>query len=280
QGARAVPVDVEVATLNLDPAKLRARITPRTRAIIVVHLYGHPVDMDPVLEIAREHKLHVVEDCAEAHGALYNGRKVGGLGDIGCFSFYANKIITTGEGGMLTLNNPEWADKARNLRGLAFGDKNKFMHKAVGYNYRMTNLQAAIGHAQFAKIEQIIAAKRALADKYRARLGGRNDIELPPDLPYARNVYWMYHILLKGPAARRRDAVMKRLSERGVETRENFLPYNMQDIFIKRGWTHPDECPVARDLGARGLYLPSTPLLPDDDIDYVCEQLIAALEER
>jgi perosamine synthetase len=280
QGARPIPVDVEPRTLNLDPAKLRKRITPRTKAIIVVHLYGHPVDMDPVLEIAREHGIYVIEDCAEAHGALYKGRKVGGLGDIGCFSFYANKIITTGEGGMLTLNNPEWADKARNLKGLAFGDKNKFMHKAIGYNYRMTNLQAAIGHGQFAKIEQIIASKRMLAEKYRSRLSGRSDIELPAELSYARNVYWMYHILLKGAAGGRRDEVITRLADRGVETRENFLPFNMQNIFIERGWTRPDECPVSSDVGARGLYLPSSPSLPDNDIDYVCENLIAALDGR
>jgi perosamine synthetase len=280
QGARPVPVDIESRTLNLDPAKLRERITPRTKAIIVVHLYGHPVDMDAVLEIAREHGLFVIEDCAEAHGALYKGRKVGGLGDIGCFSFYANKIITTGEGGMLTLNNAEWADKARNLKGLAFGDRNKFMHKAIGYNYRMTNLQAAIGHAQFTKIEEIIEAKRALAERYRSRLAGRSDIQLPTEMPYARNVYWMYHILLQGKNADNRPQVMRRLADAGIETRENFLPYNMQDIFISRGWTRPEDCPVSNDAGARGFYLPSGPFISDDDLDYVCGSLVDALDRR
>jgi perosamine synthetase len=278
QGAHPIPIDVDPETMNIDPALLRKSITPRTKAILVVHLYGHPVDMDPVIDVAKEHGLYVIEDCAEAHGATYKGRKVGGLGDIGCFSFYANKVITTGEGGMITLNNPEWAGTARNLKGLAFGDSNKFMHQAVGYNYRMTNLQAAIGHAQFLKIEEIIAAKRSLASKYLHRLAHRVDIQLPVEKSYARNVYWMFHILLKGPNAGLRAQVMHKLSERGIETRENFLPYNMQDIFIQRGWTRPDECPVANDLGARGLYLPSSPKISDQDVEYVCESLVEALD--
>jgi perosamine synthetase len=279
QGAHPVPIDSEADTLNLDPKLLRARITPKTKAILVVHLFGHPVDMDPVMEIAREHNLYVIEDCAEAHGALYKGRKVGGIGDIGCFSFYANKVITTGEGGMLTLNNPEWAARARNLKGLAFGDKNKFMHKDIGYNYRMTNLQAAIGHAQFGKIEQIISAKRDIADKYAKRLGGRDDLQLPIEKPYARNVHWMYMVLVTGRNAGRRGEVMRAMAQQGVESRENFLPYNMQDIFIDRGWTRADECPVANDLGLRGFYLPSGPSISDDEIDYVCKTLIDALDQ-
>jgi len=280
QGARPIPIDSEPDTLNLDPAKLRARITPRTKAIIVIHLFGHPVDMDPVLEVAREHGLYVIEDAAEAHGALYKGRKVGGLGDIGCFSFYANKIITTGEGGMLTLNNPEWAARARNLKCLAFGDQNKFMHKDIGYNYRMTNLQAAIGHGQFGKIEQVIAAKRSMAAKYNQRLSGRADLELPVEKPYARNVYWMYHVLVAGRHAGRRNETMKALAERGVETREGFVPYNMQEIFIARGLTSVDECPIANDLSLRGFYLPSSPSITDEEIDYVCNCLIEVLERQ
>ncbi|ULR43919.1 DegT/DnrJ/EryC1/StrS family aminotransferase [Rhizobium sp. K102] len=279
QGAHPVPIDSEADTLNLDPALLRAKITSKTKAILVVHLFGHPVDMDPVMQIAREHNLYVIEDCAEAHGALYKGRKVGGIGDIGCFSFYANKVITTGEGGMLTLNNAEWADRARNLKGLAFGDKNKFMHKDIGYNFRMTNLQAAIGHAQFGKIEQIIDAKRSIANKYTQRLRGRDDLQLPVEKPYARNVHWMYMVLVSGRNAGRRAEVMRALAQKGIESRENFLPYNMQEIFIDRGWTSADECPVANDLGLRGFYLPSGPAISDDDIDYVCQSLIEALDQ-
>jgi len=277
QNAKPVPVDIDPRTLNMDPRLLERKITPRTKAVLVVHLFGHPCDMDPILEVARKHNLLVIEDCAEAHGATYKGRKVGGLGDAGCFSFYANKIITTGEGGMVTTNNAQWADRARNLKGLAFGDHNKFMHKDVGFNYRMTNLQAAIGHAQFGKIESIIAAKRRIAAFYTSRLANLEELELPVEMSYARNVYWMYHILLKGRAAARREVVMRRLADLGIETREGFLPYNMQEIFIQRGWTRADECPVANDVAHRGFYLPSGPGLRDEELDYVASGLTEVL---
>jgi len=277
QNAKPVPVDIDPRTLNMDPRLLERKITPRTKAVLVVHLFGHPCDMDPILEVARKHNLLVIEDCAEAHGATYKGRKVGGLGDAGCFSFYANKIITTGEGGMVTTNNAQLADRARNLKGLAFGDHNKFMHKDIGFNYRMTNLQAAIGHAQFGKIESIIAAKRRIAAFYTSRLGDLEELELPVEMPYARNVYWMYHILLRGRAAARRGVVMRRLADLGIETREGFLPYNMQEIFIHRGWTRADECPVANDVAHRGFYLPSGPGLRDDELDYVASGLTEVL---
>ena len=277
QNAKPVPVDIDPRTLNMDPRLLERKITPRTKAVLVVHLFGHPCDMDPILEVARKHNLLVIEDCAEAHGATYKGRKVGGLGDAGCFSFYANKIITTGEGGMVTTNNAQLADRARNLKGLAFGDHNKFMHKDIGFNYRMTNLQAAIGHAQFGKIESIIAAKRRIAAFYTSRLGDLEELELPVEMPYARNVYWMYHILLRGRAAARRGVVMRRLADLGIETREGFLPYNMQEIFIHRGWTRADECPVANDVAHRGFYLPSGPGLRDEELDYVASGLTEVL---
>lgn len=277
QNATPVPVDIDPRTLNIDPGLLEAKLTSRTKAILLVHLFGHPCDMDPILEFARKHKLLVVEDCAEAHGATYKGRKVGGMGDIGCFSFYANKIITTGEGGMVTTNNAQWAERARNLKGLAFGDRNKFMHRDVGFNYRMTNLQAAIGHAQFGKIEAIISAKRRIAGYYTKRLAKVEELELPAEMPYARNVYWMYHVLLRGRAATRREQVMRQLAESGIETREGFLPYNMQEIFIQRGWTRADECPVANDVAHRGFYLPSGPGLSEEDLDYVATALIEVL---
>ena len=277
QNAKPVPVDIDPRTLNIDPRLLEAKLTPRTKAILVVHLFGHPCDMDPILEFAHKHKLLVVEDCAEAHGATYKGRKVGGLGDVGCFSFYANKIITTGEGGMITTNNAQWAGRARNLKGLAFGDRNKFMHKDVGFNYRMTNLQAAIGHAQFGQIESFIAAKRRIAAFYTKCLRDLVELELPVEMPYARNVYWMYHVLLKGRVAARREEVMRRLSELGIETREGFLPYNMQEIFIQRGWTREDACPVANDVAHRGFYLPSGSGLNEDELQYVASGIAEVL---
>jgi perosamine synthetase len=279
QGARPVPIDIEEDTWNLDPGLLEARITPRTRAIVVVHLFGHPVDMDPVLDVARRHGLRVIEDCAEAHGATYKGRKVGGLGDIGCFSFYANKIITTGEGGMLTLNDAALAEKARSLKSLAFGKDNKFMHTAIGYNYRMTNLQAALGCAQLERIEAIIERKRALARFYTAQFCDLPSLQLPVEKPYARNVYWMYHLVLTGHNQGRRTEVMQRLANLGIETRETFIPCNLQDVFIQQGWVNRDSCPKANAMAYAGLYLPSGVELTEQELDYVATRFIQIIAD-
>ncbi len=273
-GAKPVPIDIEPDTLNLDPQLLVRHVTPRTKAILVVHLFGHPVDIDPVLEVAKKFHLFVIEDCAEAHGATYKGRKVGGLGDAGCFSFYANKIITTGEGGMVTFHEKSYADRARNLKGLAFGDTNKFMHKDIGYNYRMSNLQAAVGHAQFQKIDRIIDRKREIARYYSDRFAGMEGLRLPVEKPSARNVYWMYHLVLSGHNRDRRVQVMRKLADVGVETRETFIPYNLQDLFIKQGLVNPDACPNANAAAYAGFYLPSGVGLADEELDYVATQFI------
>lgn len=272
-GAKPVPIDIEQDTLNLDPALLESRVNSRTKAILAVHLFGHPVDMDPVLAIAKKYGLYVIEDCAEAHGALYKGKKVGSIGDAGCFSFYANKIITTGEGGMVTTNNVAVAEKVRSLKGLAFGEVNKFMHKDIGYSYRMTNLQSAIGCAQIERIETIIDKKREIAGFYTKELKGLECLQLPVEKPYARNVYWMYHLILKGKISAKRAQVMKKLLEMGIETREGFLPYNMQEIFISRGMTRPEECPKANEVAMSGFYLPSSPSLTEEELDYVVGSL-------
>lgn len=276
-GAKPVPIDIELDTLNLDPSLLERHVTDRTKAILVVHLFGHPVDMDPVLDVAKRHGLFVLEDCAEAHGATYKGRKVGGLGDAGCFSFYANKVITTGEGGMVTFHQKDYADIARNLKGLAFGDSNKFMHKNVGYNYRMTNLQAAVGHAQFQKIERIISRKRAIAAHYSKRLASVEGLQLPVEKAYARNVFWMYHLVLTGRNHGRRSEVMRRLAQAGIETRETFIPYNLQDAFIKQGLVLPDACPRANTVAYAGFYLPSGVELNEPELDHVATRFIEIL---
>lgn len=277
QGATPVPIDIQADTWNMDPALLEARITPRTKAIMVVHLFGHPVDMDPVMDVARRHGLFVVEDCAEAHGALYKGRKVGSLGDIGCFSFYANKILTTGEGGMITTHDSALAATCRSLKSLAFGTTNKFMHAAVGYNYRLTNLQAAIGCAQLERIDATIARKREIAAAYHAAFAEVPLLQCPVEAPYARNVYWMYHVGLRGHAAARRAEVMRQLDERGVETREGFIPANLQQIFQADGWTAPADCPNANDAAYSTFYLPSHPTLADDDVQYIAASLAEVL---
>jgi perosamine synthetase len=277
QGARPVPIDIAERGWNLDPSLLEAHVTPRTRAILVVHLFGHPVDMDPVLDVARRHNLFVVEDCAEAHGALYKGRKVGSLGDAGCFSFYANKILTTGEGGMVTCRDAALAERARSLKSLAFGSPRKFMHTAVGFNYRMTNLQAAIGCAQLERVEGIIRRKREIADRYGRLLAGVPGLERPAEASYARHVYWMYHVGLTGGAAARRDEVMRRLDEKGIETREGFIPANLQEIFQSEGWAEPDMCPRANAAAYSTFYLPSHPTLSDEDVEHVAAALAGAV---
>lgn len=279
QGAIPVPVDIEPGTFNLDPGQLDRLLTPRTRAVLVVHLFGHPVNMGPVLEFARRHNLRIIEDCAEAHGAEYLGRRAGSLGDIGCFSFYANKIITTGEGGMCVTNDAALAAEMRSLKSLAFGEQNKFMHRAVGFNFRMTNLQAAIGCAQMEKLAEILARKRRIAHFYAEHLADLDCLQLPGEAGYARNVYWMYHVGLRGPLALRRGEILRGLAGRGIETREGFIPFNLQEIFLARGLTRRDACPRANEAAYRTFYLPSGPTLTEDQLARVCEQLREVLAQ-
>jgi perosamine synthetase len=269
-GARPIPVDVSRETLTMDPADLARKLTSRSRAIMVVHLFGQPTDMDPICEIAQANGLKIVEDCAEAHGALYNGRMAGALGDVGAFSFFANKIITTGEGGMITTDDAGLAAKARSLKALAFGPNNKFMHDDVGYNYRMTNLQAAIGCGQMQRADALVERRREIGAFYTSRLAPfAEHLDLPAEMPGTRNVIWMYHLVLKGALAGKRSQVMAALAEAGVETREGFVPYNLQKIFIERGWTKPEDCPVAASVAYESLYLPTGGDLTANELDHV-----------
>jgi len=270
-GAKPVPVDVDEKTWNIDPGQIESKITKKTKAIVVVHLFGHPVDMDPILEIARAHNLPVIEDCAEAHGAKYKGKVVGGLAEIGCFSFYANKIITTGEGGMVTTNDPALAKKIRALKSLGYGTgSSKFNHDLIGYNYRMPNTIAAIGCAQMDYIESNILQKRHIASRYSTGLTEYADVlQLPIEEAYAMSVYWMYHIVLKGKLQGRRSEFMAFLKKEGIETRESFWPLNAQRIYLEQGFVRSDECPVANYVGGNGLYLPSGPVISESEIEMV-----------
>lgn len=269
EGARPVPIDSEPDTLNIDPKLLEKKITKRTKAIIVVHLYGHPVDMDPVMRIAKKHKLYVIEDAAEAHGATYKGRKIGSIGDIGCFSFYSNKIITTGEGGAVTSNNKKLIERVKLLKNLAFGEHDKFMHQALGYKFQMTNLQAAVGAAQMTHVREILKQKRAIAKYYLQHLKNIPEISLPVEKPYAYNVYWMFNIVLKGKLAGRRKWFMRELRKRGVDTREDFVPFNQQKIFIAQGLTKPADCPVINRIYKNALYIPSGTRISKKELAHV-----------
>jgi perosamine synthetase len=273
EGATPVPIDIESDTLNIDVTKLEAKITPRTKAIIVVHIYGHPVDMDPVMAIAKKHKLFVIEDAAEAHGATYKGRPVGSIGHIGCFSFYSNKIITTGEGGAVTTDDAALIARIKNIKNLAFGDKEKFMHKEIGFKYQMTNLQAAVGAGQMKHAKDILKRKRAIGAFYRKQLKGIDGIQLPVEKPYAKNVYWMFNLILSGRLSGKREVFMNELAKRGVETREDFVPYNEQKIFIAKGFTKPSDCPVASRVSKDGFYIPSGTLISQKELAYVAKQI-------
>jgi perosamine synthetase len=280
QGAKPVPIDSEPDTWNMDPSLLESKITSRTKAIIAVHIYGHPVDMDPVLEVAKRHNLRVVEDVAEAHGAMYKGRKAGSLGDIGCHSFYANKIVTTGEGGMLTLNDDALAEKAKSLKSLAFGKSNKFLHQDVGFNYRLTNVQCAIGVAQMRKIDEILRRKREMAEYYLEEFKDVPDVQLPVEKAYAKNVYWMFNVILTGGLAGRRAEVLTKLKERNIEAREDFVPYDEQvEVFAKRGLAKPEACPIADRLGRDGFYLPSGTLISPEELEYTAKNFKEIVDE-
>jgi len=268
-------VDSKPETWNLNPDLLEKKITPRTKGIIVVHLYGHPVDMDPVLRLARRHNLFVVEDAAEAHGAEYKGQRVGSLGDVATFSFYGNKIITTGEGGMVTTNDDELACKVRQLRDQGKDSRRRYWFPIIGYNYRMTNIQAAIGLAQLERADWHIQRRREVASWYYKRLNGVQGVILPVEMKWAKNVYWMFSVVLDDSIPLGRDEVMKALQERGIETRPFFYPVHTLPPYQK--FAAGDDFPVADKLGARGINLPTWAGLQEEDLDYVCEALIEIL---
>ena len=273
-GAIPVFVDSEMKTWNMDTAKIEEKITGKTKAIIAMHTYGCPADMDKIRSIADKHGLKVIEDAAEAHFALYKGRKAGSLGDVGCFSFYSNKIITTGEGGMVVTDSKEIADMARLLRNHAFAEP-RFIHHEVGFNYRMTNIQAAIGVAQMEKAGELLTGRMSNAPRYKAELKGVEGITLPPDCPYGTNVYWMYGILIdKDKFGISKDEVMKELKKKGIETRSFFFPMHLQPVYEN----NPDidcsgEYPASERLYNEGLYLPSSSHLTDEQIKEVSAAL-------
>jgi perosamine synthetase len=274
-GARPVLVDADPKTWCIDPSKIEEKIGPRTRAIMPVHMYGHPCDMAAIMDIARRHDLLVVEDCAEAHGARIEGRMVGSFGDAACFSFYGNKILTTGEGGMVLCSDVELARKMRLLRNQAF-DHPRFVHREIGFNYRLTNVQAAIGLGQAEKVDEKVEKKREIARWYAEAFADVEDVELPWEAPGAKNVYWMYGVKLGDSFRRGRDGVMTAMKAKGVETRAFFCPMHRQPVFAGSDPRFPDvsgEYPVSDDLWKRGLYLPSGLGLTRSQVEEVVSKL-------
>ncbi len=273
-GAKPVFVDIEPDTYNIDVSLIEAKITPKTKAIMPVHIYGHSVDFDPIRAIAKKHGLIVIEDAAEAHGALYNGKKCGSLGDINCFSFYGNKILTTGEGGMVVTNDDALAARARRLKDLAHSEKKRFWHEEIGYNYRMTNMQAAIGLGQLEHIDEFIRKKDWMVAEYGKRLSGISGLRLPVTKPYARNVYWMYSLFLEDAFPMSRDAFRKALGERGIDTRD-FFPSSISQPAVQKLFPSTERMPVSERAAERGLYLPSGLALTQEQLNAVCDAILA-----
>jgi len=276
-GAKPVLVDSEPYTWNMNPEKIREKITKKTRAIMPVHLYGHPCDMDPILELAREHDLFVIEDAAEAHGAEYKGRKAGCLADMGCFSFYSNKIIACGEGGMIVTDNEELAENARKLKDQGFEKNKRFWHREIGFNYRMSNLHAAIGLAQLEKIEHYINVRRTNAALYNSILKDVEGITRPPEAEWAKNVYWMYSVLVEDNFEMTRNELTVFLREKRIDSRTFFYPIHSQPAYSDL--YQNESYPVAEDLSKKGINLPSGNTLTKSEVTEVAQAIISAKGE-
>ncbi len=273
-GAKPVFVDVEPDTWNIDPAKIEAKITRRTKVIIPVHMYGHPCDMDAINRIARKYRLTVVEDAAEAHGAQYHGRMAGSLGKLACFSFYSNKLVTCGEGGMIVTSDKKIAEKCQRLKNLGFLKERRFFHKEIGFNYRMTNIQAAIGVAQLENAPALLNRRRANAQMYSQLLSSIKGLTLPVEREGCRNAYWMYGLVVERALGMRRDVLMAKLKEKGIETRTFFIPMHQQPILKKMSLVDKKtKYPVADHLGRNGFYLPSGSGLTKGQINTVVQAL-------
>ncbi len=278
-GATPVLVDADPSTWTMDVDQIEAKITSRTRAILAVHVYGHPADMDRILELSEHHGLQVIEDAAEAHGAEYlsrredaagDWRRCGGFGSLSCFSFYANKAITTGEGGMIVTDDADLAREARSLRNLGFGSDSRFEHRNLGFSARLTNVQAAIGLAQTERVEEIITRKKQIGHAYGRVLKTLRGVELPAEEPWSRNVYWMFGLMLSDDVEMDGAAFARELDDRGIETRPFFLGMHEQPVLHELGLFGGESYPVSERLSRRGVYLPSGVGLSDDEIAQVC----------
>lgn len=276
-GCKPVFVDVEEGTYNMDPAQIESHISETTGALLPVHLYGHPCDMEPMQRLAAKYRLPIIEDCAVAMGARYRGQPVSTLGLAGCFSFYANKMITTGEGGMVVTRDPRLARKARIIRHHGQHPDRPFHHILYGHNFKMSNLQAAIGLVQMDKLAQGLERRRAAASALTERLSDLDELQLPREKAYAFHTYFSYPIVLR--SSRRRDAMRRFLAEKGIETRPMFGPMSLQPFFEKRFGPYPERFPVAERIGRRGLYVSCSPLLRPEDVDYMASQIREALHE-
>lgn len=273
-GAMPVLIDSDPLTWNMDVNQIEGKITPKTKAIIVVHIYGLPVDIDPVLALCQKYNLKLIEDAAEMHGQTYKGQMCGSFGDISIFSFYPNKHITTGEGGMLVCNDENIAEKCKKLRNLAFETQGRrFIHHEIGWNYRMTNLQAALGVAQLEKMEYHIQRKREIGKQYHQKLKNLTGFQLPlKKTDYAENIYWVFGLVAN--SEEQQEVMVKKLAEAKIGTRPFFWCMHEQPVFKKMKLFENESYPVAEKLARNGFYIPSGLGLSDEEIITVCEVLL------
>jgi perosamine synthetase len=270
-GATVVLADADPRTLNLCPEDVLAKITPRTKAVIPVHLYGHPCDMDPIVDACRARGIAVLEDAAESHGARYKGRPTGSLGDLATFSFFGNNIITTGEGGMVVTDDDALERVLRLHRGQGMDPDHRYWFPVVGFNYRMTNIQAAIGVAQLERVDELLEVRQQVARWYTTHLAGSEDLVVQPvQEEWAHHAFWIYNVLLTAQGEKTRDAVMRALDADGIETRPVFYPMHVMPVYTEDS----SRFPVATDLAARGINLPTHGLLTEEDVARVCERLL------
>jgi perosamine synthetase len=276
-GAKPVFVDADAKTWNLDVAKLASKIGPRTKAILPVHVYGHACDMDALDAVAQQHQLLVIEDAAEAIGSRYQGKLCGKLGDMSCFSFFANKLVTTGEGGMVAARDERFAERLRYYKNLCFPlqGPRRYTHEDIGFNYRMPNVLAAIGLAQLERVDFYLANRRRNAAYYNERLAGQRGITTPPNEPYTLNSYWMYGILIEDDFGLTRDEVMARLQAAGIDTRSFFVSMHRQPALAKYGCDVSGAYPVSDELARKGLYLPSGSGLREEELSRIVDTLLS-----
>lgn len=271
-GAIPVLVDADPLTWNMDINAVEAKITKKTKAIMVVHIYGLPVDMDPVLQLAQKHGLKIIEDAAEMHGQTYKGKPIGSFGEVSTFSFYPNKHVTTGEGGMIVTDDAAIADRCRSLRNLCFIPEKRFYHEELGFNFRMTNLQAALGKAQLERLDEFVALKRNMGKRYMERLADLEAIQLPPaKTAYADNIYWVFGMVLKDTVPFDAAEAIKKLGTEKIGTRPFFWPMHEQPVFHKMGLFKNEKYPVAENIARRGFYVPSGMAITPQQIDTVSE---------
>lgn len=277
-GLKPILVDADPKTWNMDVEQVASKVTSRTRAIMVVHIYGLPTDMDPVLKIAREHDLMIIEDAAEMHGQTYRGRPCGSFGEASAFSFYPNKHITTGEGGMVVTDDARIAERCRSLRNLAHSPERRFVHEELGFNYRLTNLQAALGIAQLERLEASIAKKRKMGELYNSNFADMPQLQIPPArTDYADNIYWVYGMVLSDGVPVDAAQIMAKLGELKVGTRPFFWGMHEQPVFQKMGWYTNERYPVTERIARRGFYVPSGLAITEEQQLRVVEAVKRAL---